>query len=159
MGFSKNSSYPPPPCWGFHFQKCTSLEFQCFFFSFPGIPSKLSPPPGIFPFFSFYPLEFSKFKTPWNSVVLNSGVRTISWKSPIAESITSYHTLMHRLKWQQLFHKYFNFLITLISIHYGEIKASKRDWSNYLPSIWTDYLHNLKENFWSKAKLNIRGLL
>ena len=91
MGFSKNSWYPPP-VEDIHFQKMYVLGIPMFFFSFPGIPSKLSPPPGIFPFFSFYPLEFSKFKTPWNSVVLNSGVRTFFWKSPMAESITSYYT-------------------------------------------------------------------
>ena len=95
IAFSRNSPYPPPPLLMISiFRNCIFLEFLqnlhhslkfsiVLFLFFPGIPSKLSPTPGIFQyFFLFHPLEFSKFKPPWNSVVLNR--RTdFFWKSLI----------------------------------------------------------------------------
>ena len=58
MGFSRNS----PPVEDIHFQKLYPS----------GIPSKLSPPPGIFNcFFSFFPCNSIKIQTAQNSVILN----------------------------------------------------------------------------------------
>ena len=109
IAFSRNSPYPrTPPGEGtdinrgllmisilsIFYRNCTFLEFLqnlhhslkfsiVLFLSFPGIPSKPSPTPGIFQyFFCSKPLEFSNFKPPWNSVVLNR--RTdFFWKSLI----------------------------------------------------------------------------
>ena len=77
MGLSRKRSYPLLRI--SIFRNCFPLEFHqnihpplefprifhCFLLSPPGISSKLSR------YFSYHPLEFSKFKPPWNSVVLN----------------------------------------------------------------------------------------